>query len=72
MGPDKVGAKMQAISESMAESPSVARYVFSKQCVFHIFYFIYFSRSVNISRMERHIEDDEIRVDSQSRPAGCQ
>ena len=93
--PDEVGAKMQAMHESIPDPPSVARFVFSNQCLLHIYHLIfkkslstgdtvcrtlrkfqtaerrYFSSLVK-THVERHIEEDEIRVDSQIRPAGCQ
>ena len=95
-GPDEVGAKMQAMYESIPDPPSVARFVFSNQCLLHIYHLI-FKKSLstgdslshleeipncrptlflqfgeNTSHVERHIEEDETRVDSQIRPAGCQ
>ena len=35
-GPDEVGAKMQAMHESIPDPPSVARFVFSNQCLLTI------------------------------------
>ena len=40
-GPDEVGAKMQAMYESILDPPSVARFVFSNQCLLHIYHLIF-------------------------------
>ena len=40
-GPDEVGAKMQAMYESIPDPPSVARFVFSNQCLLHIYHLIF-------------------------------